>query len=88
MAVGAVAVGVGFVVLHYHGQFIGCLQPDPMGNECLKSQVRQTELEAGALIGAGGMLMLSGATLLYLAPSDASPTVASRGIIAGIRGRF
>ncbi|HEY0713529.1 MAG TPA: PEGA domain-containing protein, partial [Polyangia bacterium] len=92
MALGAVAVGVGFVVLHYHGQFIGCLDPPMSGSMgCNRSQVRQTELEAGALIGAGGMLAVSGATLLFLAPSDAPTNVAlSRrpGFIAGIRGSF
>jgi hypothetical protein len=92
MAVGAVAVGVGFVVLHYQGQYIGCLMPGGAAEDmCDKAQVRQTELEAGILFGAGGMLALSGATLLYLAPTDAptGPAVArSPGLIAGIRGRF
>ena len=105
MALGVVAVTVGFVVLHYQGSFVGCDDKDPGGpskgvEQCNSPRVRQTELESGILLGAGGMLVVGGATLLYLAPSDAPSTQAStggsrlgsgfgsRGFVAGLRGKF
>jgi hypothetical protein len=102
MALGAVAVGAGFVALHYNGQFIECVQPAgaPQGDTCLREKVRPTELESGILFGAGGMLMAAGATMLYFAPSEAPPAMAqvsggpgssvgwARGWTAGVRGSF
>lgn len=101
MVLGAAAVAVGFVVKSYDGQFVSCL--DPRGGQkagCLVQRQRETSLEAGALIGAGGMLFLGGTAALIFAPSgDPAPPAApgastasagggSRGWVLGARGRF
>jgi hypothetical protein len=99
MALGVVAVGIGFVALHYNGQFLECVEPPgaAQGKDCIREKVRPTELESGILFGAGGMLFLGGATMLYFSPSD-SPATASapgaptttlgRGWTAGLKGTF
>lgn len=96
LAVGAVAVGVGAVALKYHNQFLSC--HDPAGADersCRVKNVRPTELEAGAFFGAGGILILTGVTTLWLAPADAGPaasaqgsSVARGGWVGGVQGRF
>jgi hypothetical protein len=97
MALGVVAVGVGFVALHFNGQFLECVEPAgaPQGKECVREKVRPTELESGILFGAGGMLFLTGATMLYFSPSDAPASTSAAGApslahgwTAGIRGSF
>jgi hypothetical protein len=95
MALGVVAIGVGFVALHYNGQFLECVQPQgaPQGDTCLREKVRPTELESGILFGSGGMLLLGGATMLYFAPSDTAPgpgasASLNHGWTAGLKGTF
>ena len=94
MALGVVAVGIGFVALHFNGQFLECDLPKgaPQGDTCQREKVRPTELESGILFGAGGMLFATGATMLYFAPSEtpaapAQPAL-SHGWTAGLRGTF
>jgi TolB-like protein len=95
MALGVVAIGVGFVALHYNGQFLECVEPAgaPQGKECIREKVRPTELESGILFGSGGMLLLGGATMLYFSPSDTSSAPGqsaslTHGWTAGLKGTF
>ena len=99
MVLGAVAVGVGFVVKHYDGQFVDCIEPAKglPRDRCAKERQRETSLEAGALFGAGGLLILGGGTTLFLAPREhvapapAPPTPgasATGGWVLGARGKF
>jgi hypothetical protein len=99
IAVGLVAVGVGAVALSYNNRYLGCDDPTPPPSEaqCMLRRVQPTELEAGTLFGAGGVLFLGGVTTLFLTPSDppgmsgmnAAPgSVARKGWVAGFQGRF
>jgi hypothetical protein len=97
--VGAVAVGVGYFVSTLDGDFVGCLDPagDPKST-CKIQKQRETSLEAGILMGAGGMLVVGGGAMLFVSPSSgpsgAESTAASNGpsrpngFVAGVRGRF
>lgn len=98
LALGAVAIGVGVVALQFNGEYLECAEPGastPRQN-CTRERLRATELESGALFGAGGMLMLTGATMLYFTPSASAlssapaattPSLAG-GWTAGLRGKF
>lgn len=94
MALGAVAIGVGVVVLSQNGTFLSCVNPRGVPeNLCAQKNVRATELESGILFGAGGALLVAGATSFFLTPSDpvaapTAPTPVARGFTAGLRGRF
>jgi hypothetical protein len=96
IAVGLVAVGVGAVALSYNNRYLGCddAVPPPSEAQCMLRRVQPTELEAGVLFGAGGVLFLGGATTLFLTPSDppgmaSNPgSIASRGWVGGIQGKF
>lgn len=100
MILGAVAIGVGYFVLTLDGDFVGCLDPNmpnlPRG-VCKLEKQRETSLEAGILMGAGGMMVATGGIMLFMSPTAENPAAApganaSRslptGFITGIRGKF
>jgi TolB-like protein len=96
MVIGAVAVGVGYFVSTLDGDFVGCL--DPPGDikaNCRVQKQRETSLEAGILMGAGGMLVVGGGAMLFVSPSSGPESAATSngpsrpsGFVAGVRGRF
>jgi hypothetical protein len=101
MVLGAASVAAGFFLLRYDGDFVECLTPRgaPQGMSCMVERQRETSLEAGALFGAGGLLVVGGAATLFLSPSDpvvpaapgtpaASAVGARGGWLMGARGRF
>jgi TolB-like protein len=99
MVLGAVAIGVGYFVLTLDGDFVGCLDPGPQlpQGTCKVEKQRESSLEAGILMGAGGMLVATGGMMLFMSPADAAPgpegtatsaNLLHRGWVAGVRGRF
>jgi TolB-like protein len=86
--VGAAAVGAGVVTHHFHNSLVRCAEPRPAG--CAVEIRRQTALEAGILLGAGGLLLTSGGVMFFLAPSQTArePQNGQRAWVGGATGRF
>jgi TolB-like protein len=85
---GAGAVAAGVVTYHFHNTVVRC--DDMRGNLCAVEIRRQTALEAGILYGAGGLLLLGGSTMFFLAPRDygTESNNAPRAWVAGATGTF
>ena len=86
--VGAAAVAAGGVTHYFHDSVVSCQDRRPNG--CAVEIRRQTALEAGILYGAGGLLLVGGSTMFFLAPSGSSrePANGHRALVAGAQGRF
>jgi hypothetical protein len=70
LILGAVAVGVGYFVYTLDGDVVGCSMALSPGGPCQVETQRETSLEAGLLMGAGGVMMATGGVMLFLAPTS------------------